>query len=89
MPLTLRTRTTTTERQEISAMKFVLRFHGTHGDVKPGVAVGRELLRRGHEVRPAVPAGLAGFIESVVLAAVAYEPDCGGGRMCTATSSPN
>ena len=32
-------------------MKFVLAFYGTRGDVEPGVAVGRELLRRGHDVR--------------------------------------
>jgi UDP:flavonoid glycosyltransferase YjiC (YdhE family) len=56
-------------------MKFVLAFYGTRGDVEPGVAVGRELLRRGHEVRMAVPPDLVGFAESAGLAAVAYGPD--------------
>lgn len=56
-------------------MKFVLTFYGTRGDVEPGIAVGRELLRRGHEVRMAVPPDLVGFAESVGLAATAYGPD--------------
>jgi len=56
-------------------MKFVLAFYGTRGDVEPGVAVGRELLRRGHDVRMAVPPDLVGFAESAGLAAVAYGPD--------------
>ena len=56
-------------------MKFVLACYGTRGDVEPCVAVGRELLRRGHEVRMAVPPDLVGFAESAGLAAVAYGPD--------------
>jgi UDP:flavonoid glycosyltransferase YjiC (YdhE family) len=56
-------------------MKFVLAFYGTRGDVEPGVAVGRELLRRGHDVRMAVSPDLLGFVESAGLAAVAYGPD--------------
>ena len=56
-------------------MKFVLAFYGTRGDVEPGVAVGRELLRRGHDVRMAVPPDLIGFAEEVGLAAAAYGPD--------------
>jgi UDP:flavonoid glycosyltransferase YjiC (YdhE family) len=56
-------------------MKFVLAFYGTRGDVEPGVAVGRELLRRGHDVRMAVPPDLIGFAESVGLAAVGYGSD--------------
>jgi UDP:flavonoid glycosyltransferase YjiC (YdhE family) len=56
-------------------MKFVLAFYGTRGDVEPGVAVGRELLRRGHNVRMAVPPDLVGFAESAGLPAVAYGPD--------------
>jgi UDP:flavonoid glycosyltransferase YjiC (YdhE family) len=43
-------------------MKFVLAFYGTRGDVEPGVAVGRELVRRGHEVRMAVSPDLVEFV---------------------------
>jgi UDP:flavonoid glycosyltransferase YjiC (YdhE family) len=56
-------------------MKFVLASWGSRGDVEPCVAVGRELMRRGHEVRMAVPPDLVGFAESAGLAAVAYGPD--------------
>ncbi|MDT5347682.1 MAG: hypothetical protein QOH91_969 [Mycobacterium sp.] len=56
-------------------MKFVPASYGTRGDVEPYVAVGRELLRRGHEVRMAVPPDLVGFVEAAGLAAVAYGPD--------------
>ncbi len=56
-------------------MKFVLAFYGTRGDVEPGVAVGRELLRRGHDLCMAVPPDLVGFAESAGLAAIAYGPD--------------
>jgi len=56
-------------------MKFVLAFYGTRGDVEPGVAIGRELLRRGHDVCMAVPPDLVGFAEAAGLAAVAYGPD--------------
>ncbi|MBS4729556.1 glycosyltransferase [Mycobacterium sp. SM1] len=55
-------------------MKFVLASYGTRGDVEPCAAVGRELLRRGHEVRMAVAPDLAGFVESLGLAAVGYGP---------------
>jgi UDP:flavonoid glycosyltransferase YjiC (YdhE family) len=55
-------------------MKFVLAFYGTRGDVEPGVAVGRELLRRGHDVCMAVPPDLVGFAEAAGLAAVDYGP---------------
>ena len=56
-------------------MKFVLASYGTRGDVEPCAAVGRELLRRGHDVRMAVPSNMLGFVESAGLAAVAYAPD--------------
>jgi UDP:flavonoid glycosyltransferase YjiC (YdhE family) len=56
-------------------MKFVLASYGTRGEVEPCAAVGRELLRRGHEVRMAVPSDLVGFVESAGLAAVAYRLD--------------
>jgi UDP:flavonoid glycosyltransferase YjiC (YdhE family) len=56
-------------------MKFALASHGSRGDVEPCAAVGRELLRRGHEVCMAVPPDLVGFVESVGLAAVPYGLD--------------
>ena len=56
-------------------MKFVLATYGTRGDIEPSAAIGRELLRRGHDVRMAVAPDLVGFVESVGLAAVACGPD--------------
>jgi UDP:flavonoid glycosyltransferase YjiC (YdhE family) len=56
-------------------MKLVLACNGTRGDCEPSIAVGRELQRRGHEVRMAVPPNLIDFAESAGLAAVAYGPD--------------
>jgi UDP:flavonoid glycosyltransferase YjiC (YdhE family) len=56
-------------------MIFALAAHGTRGDVERCAAVGVDLLRRGHEVRMAVPPNLVRFVESAVLAAVAYGPD--------------
>jgi UDP:flavonoid glycosyltransferase YjiC (YdhE family) len=56
-------------------MKVVLAASGTRGDVEPCATVGLELLRRGHEVRMAVPPNLVGFVESAGLAAVGYGPD--------------
>ena len=56
-------------------MKFVLAFYGTRGDVEPGISVGRELRRRGHEVCMAVSPDLVGFAEAAGLAAVPYGPD--------------
>jgi len=73
MPLTLPTRTTADRLGP--AMKFVLACYGMRGDVDPGVVVGRELLRRGHEVRMAVSPNLVGFAESAGLTAVAYGLD--------------
>lgn len=55
-------------------MKFVLACYGTRGDVEPCAAIGRELLRRGHEVHMAVAPDLVAFTESVGLPAVAYGP---------------
>ena len=56
-------------------MKFVLPCYGSRGDIEPSVVVGRELLRRGHDVRMAVPPNLVGFAEAAGLAAVAYGMD--------------
>jgi UDP:flavonoid glycosyltransferase YjiC (YdhE family) len=56
-------------------MKFVLAFYGTRGDVEPGVALGRELRRRGHDVCMAVSPDLVAFAEAAGLGAVDYGPD--------------
>ncbi len=52
-------------------MKVVVACYGSRGDVEPCVTAGRELLRRGHDVRVVVPPDLVGFAESAGLAAVA------------------
>ncbi|MGD1171459.1 glycosyltransferase [Mycobacterium seoulense] len=59
-------------------MKFVLASYGGRGDIEPCAALGRELVRRGHDVRLAVPPDKVGFVESAGVAAVAYGPDTQG-----------
>ncbi len=56
-------------------MKFAVAAYGSRGDVEPSLAVARELLQRGHDVRMAVPPDLVGFADSAGLAAVAYGLD--------------
>jgi UDP:flavonoid glycosyltransferase YjiC (YdhE family) len=56
-------------------MKFVIASYGTRGDIEPCIAVGRELLRRGHDVCMAVPPDLVWFVESAGLSAAAYGED--------------
>ena len=56
-------------------MKFALACYGSRGDVEPSAAVGRELQRRGHEVRMAVPPELVGFVETVGLPAIPFGPE--------------
>jgi vancomycin aglycone glucosyltransferase len=56
-------------------MKVVLAGYGSRGDIEPFVAVARELLGRGHDVRMAVPPNMLGFVASAGLTAVAYGPD--------------
>jgi UDP:flavonoid glycosyltransferase YjiC (YdhE family) len=56
-------------------MKFVLATWGSRGDVEPNLAVGRELVRRGHDVRMAVPPDLVGFTEAAGPEAVAFGPN--------------
>lgn len=56
-------------------MKFVLTGYGSRGDVEPCAAVGRELLRRGHDVRMAVSPDKIAFVEASGVTAVAYGPD--------------
>ncbi len=53
-------------------MKFVLAGYGTRGDVEPFLVVGRELQRRGHDVRIAFPPNLVGDAEAAGFVAVAY-----------------
>ncbi|WP_096286466.1 glycosyltransferase [Mycobacterium ahvazicum] len=56
-------------------MKFALAGYGSRGDIEPFAAVGRELLRRGHDVAMAVTPNMIGFVESAGLAAGAFGPD--------------
>ena len=56
-------------------MKFVLASWGSRGDVEPHLAVGRELVRRGHDVCMAIPPDLVGFTEAVGVAAVGFGPE--------------
>lgn len=56
-------------------MKIALASYGSRGDVEPCVAIGRELQRRGHDVRVAAPPDLVDFVESVGLASVPYGPE--------------
>src|SRR5271165_4085500 len=55
-------------------MKVVLAGYGTRGDTEPFAAVGRELLRRGHDVCMAVAPAMVGFVESAGLAAIPFGP---------------
>jgi UDP:flavonoid glycosyltransferase YjiC (YdhE family) len=56
-------------------MKSVLATWGSRGDIEPSLAVGRELVRRGHDVTMAVPPDLVGFIEAAGPEAVAFGPN--------------
>lgn len=56
-------------------MKFVFASYGTRGDIEPSVVVGRELVRRGHDVCLAVPPDSVGFVEAAGLPAVPYGLD--------------
>ncbi|WAC93869.1 glycosyltransferase [Mycobacterium sp. Aquia_213] len=56
-------------------MKCVLAGYGSRGDVEPLAAVGRELMRRGHDVQMAVAPNMVAFVESAGLPAVAYGRD--------------
>lgn len=56
-------------------MRFVLASYGTRGDIEPSLVVGRELVRRGHDVRMAVPPDSVGFVEAAGVSAVAYGLD--------------
>ncbi len=56
-------------------MKFVLANWGTRGEVEPYVTVGRELVRRGHDVHMAVAPEMVGFTEAAGPTAVGYGPE--------------
>jgi UDP:flavonoid glycosyltransferase YjiC (YdhE family) len=56
-------------------MKFVLASWGSRGDVEPNLAVGRELVSRGHDVCMAVPPDMVGFTEAAGVAAVGFGPE--------------
>jgi UDP:flavonoid glycosyltransferase YjiC (YdhE family) len=56
-------------------MKIVIIGYGSRGEAEPFIVVGRELLRRGHEVRMAVPPNMIDFVESLGLVPTAYGPD--------------
>ncbi|WP_156765351.1 glycosyltransferase, partial [Mycobacterium sp. 1245852.3] len=56
-------------------MKFVLANWGTRGEVEPYLTIGRELVRRGHDVSMAVAPEMVDFVESVGPAGVAYGPE--------------
>ncbi|WP_328857595.1 glycosyltransferase [Williamsia herbipolensis] len=58
-------------------MQLVLAFHGSRGDVQPGVALGRTLADRGHSVVLAVPPNLVEFAARSGLDARACGPDTG------------
>src|SRR5271156_1621662 len=66
------------QRNHGESMKFVLANWGTRGEVEPYVAVGRELVRRGHDVHMAVAPEMVGFTEAAGPTAVAYGPDLKG-----------
>ena len=56
-------------------MKIVIVGYGSRGEAEPFIAVGRELLRRGHEVCMAVSPNTIDFAESLGLVPTAYGPD--------------
>jgi UDP:flavonoid glycosyltransferase YjiC (YdhE family) len=56
-------------------MKFVLASWGSRGEVEPCAAVGRELVRRGHDVWMAVPPDLVGYAASAVPQTVGFGSD--------------
>ncbi|WP_396931704.1 glycosyltransferase [Mycolicibacterium sp.] len=56
-------------------MKFVLATWGSRGDIEPSAAVGRELVRRGHDVYMAVPPDLIEFTKAAVPNTVGFGPN--------------
>ncbi|WP_264990603.1 glycosyltransferase, partial [Mycobacterium kiyosense] len=56
-------------------LKVAVVAYGSRGDVEPCVAVARELQRRGHEVRIALPPNMIELATATDLTAVDYGPD--------------
>jgi UDP:flavonoid glycosyltransferase YjiC (YdhE family) len=56
-------------------MRFALANWGTRGEIEPFVAVGRELVRNGHDVGIAVAPEMVAFAREAGLDAVAYGPE--------------
>lgn len=52
-------------------MRFAIAAHGTRGDIEPCTALALECVRRGHDVRMAVPPNLVSFVEATGLGPVA------------------
>lgn len=52
-------------------LTIAIAVHGTRGDIEPCAAAARELRRRGHHVRMAVPPNLIGFADAAGLGPVA------------------
>ncbi|MGV9673321.1 MULTISPECIES: glycosyltransferase [unclassified Gordonia (in: high G+C Gram-positive bacteria)] len=56
-------------------MKVAIPLTGTRGDVQPAIALGLELIRRGHDVLVGAPPNLVDFTGRAGLSAVACGPD--------------
>ena len=56
-------------------MIIAMASYGSRGDVESSAAVGRELLRRGHQVRMAVPPNLVSLAESAGISPLPYGLD--------------
>lgn len=56
-------------------MKIVVAGYGSRGDIEPCAVVGRELMRRGHDVRIALPPNMFDMAEGAGLTVVAYGRD--------------
>lgn len=57
-------------------MRFAIAVHGTRGDVEPIVAIALELIRRGHNVKAAVPPNWMPYVTALgIPSSVAYGPN--------------
>lgn len=62
----------------VSPMRIAIAGYGSRGDVEPLLALGRELQRRGHVVRCAVPPNRLPLAAAAGLGAIAYGPNLDG-----------